>query len=192
LTIDHRLRSIEAKRARLIDLLSGIEPARLAAHPRPGKWSIQEILEHLVLAEVDVFGDPARLGQQTPRPRRTKDRILYLVVMFILRFNISVSVPSPAMSPKGGLSLTDVRVQWEANHDRLRAWIASSDRSLLDRPLFRHPVAGPMTTAQSLRMLEVHLDRHVRQIDALVSSAASSGGQNTQKADHDEGRAGGT
>lgn len=168
MTIDHQLRSIEAKRARLIELVSGIEPARLAAHPRPDKWSIQEIVEHLVLSEVGVFGDFAQLGQQTPRPRRTRDRILYLVVMFILRLDIPVRVPSPAMSPKGGLSLADARVQWEANHDRLRAWVMTSDQSLLNLPLFRHPVAGPMTTAQSLRMLEVHLDRHGRQIDALV------------------------
>ncbi len=34
-------------------------------------------------------------------------------------------------------------------------------------PLFRHPIAGPLTTAHALRMLEVHLDRHIRQIDAL-------------------------
>jgi hypothetical protein len=168
LTLVRRLRSIEAKRARLLDSIAGIEPARLAAHPRPGKWSIQEIIEHLVLAEVGVFGDFTQLRQQTPRPRRTKDRILYLVVMFILRFDIPVSVPSRAMSPKGGRSPAELRVAWEANHDRLRAWLASSDRSLLARPLFRHPVAGPMTAAQSLRMLEVHLDRHVRQIDALV------------------------
>ncbi len=151
-----------------MELVSAIEPGRLAAHPRPGKWSIQEIVEHLVLSEVGVFGDLAQLGHQTPLPRRTRDRILYLLVMFILRFDIPVSVPSPAMNPKGGLSLAEVRVQWEANHDRLRAWVATSNQSLLDRPLFRHPVAGPMTTAQALRMLEVHLDRHVRQIDALV------------------------
>jgi hypothetical protein len=72
------------------------------------------------------------------------------------------------MRPEAGLSLTELRVQWEANHDRLRAWVAASDQSQLDRPLFRHPIAGLMTTAQSLRMLDVHLDRHVRQVHALV------------------------
>ncbi len=120
---DHRLRSIEAKRTRLIESISAIEPARLAAHPRPGKWSIQEIVEHLVLAEVGVFGDFAQLGHVTPLPRRTRDRILYLVVMFILRFDIPVRVPSRAMNPTGGVSLANIRVQWEANHERLRAWM---------------------------------------------------------------------
>ena len=146
-----------------------MEPTRVAAHPRPGKWSIQEIVEHLVLSEIGVFGDLDRLDQLTTPQRRLKDRVLYLVVMCVLRFDIPVTVPSRAMLPKNGLSLNALRMQWEANHDRLRGWIEASDRRRLRDPLFVHPVAGPMTMLQSFRMLEVHLDRHTRQIRALAS-----------------------
>lgn len=168
MSIDRRLRSIAAKRARVITLVAGLEPSRVVAHPRPGKWSIAEIVEHLVRSEVDVFGDLSQLDQRAPQPRRTRDRIRFVVVMCILRFDIPVRVPSHAMRPTGGRSLPELLAQWEANHDRLRAWVAASAPSLLKRSLFRHPVAGPLTTAQSLRMLEVHLDRHVRQINVLV------------------------
>jgi len=167
-SIENRLGSIEAKRARLMDLLSAMDPAVVTAHPRPGKWSILEIVEHLVLSEVGVFGDLAELEHRTPQRRSPKDRILYLVVLFILRFDVPVRVPSRAMIPKGILSLQELRRQWEANHDRLRAWAANSDPRKLRRPLFLHPVAGPMTTVQSLRMLEIHLDRHTRQIRAIT------------------------
>jgi len=165
-SIEDRLASIEAKRARLMDLLSAMEPAAITAHPRPGKWSMLEIVEHLVLSEVGVFGDLAELEHRTPQRRSPKDRILYLVVLFVLRFDVPVRVPSRAMIPKGSLSLQELQRQWEANHHRLRAWATSSDQRKLQRPLFLHPVAGPMTTVQSLRMLEVHLDRHARQIRA--------------------------
>jgi len=45
------LRSIEAKSARLVEWVSCMQPALSTARPRPGKWSIHEIIEHLVLSE---------------------------------------------------------------------------------------------------------------------------------------------
>jgi hypothetical protein len=164
MTIEQRLRSIETKRLRLMEEISGLTPDQCVAHPRPEKWSIQEIIEHLVLAEADVLGDLSALEQLEPGRRSLKDRALYLVVMFILRFDIPVRVPSRGMIPTGDASVHELGLRWEANHRRLRAWVAASEEKHLDRPLFRHPIAGAMTTTQSLRMLEVHLDRHTRQV----------------------------
>ena len=167
MTIEDRLDSIELKRARLMDLVSSIDPTRVAARPRPEKWSIREIVEHLVLSEAGVFGKLDELGHRRPRARTIKDRVLYLVVMFILRFDIPVQVPSPDMRPGGVATLPDLEAQWASNHALLRAWVTSTEKGLLAQPLFVHPVAGPMTMVQALRMLEVHLDRHTRQIRKL-------------------------
>lgn len=166
--LNERLGRIEAKRARLLDELSDVDPSWLGAHPRPGKWSVLEIVEHLVLSEDAVFGDPARLEVGPPLRRGPKNRVLFLVVMFVLRFDIPVKVPSRAMAPRGGGSLADLRLRWEANHHRLRGWVEASDASRLRSPLFRHPVSGPMTISNALWMLDVHLDRHTRQIRGLV------------------------
>ena len=168
-----RLRAIEAKRSRLIDRVSGLEPARLTRRPGPEKWSILEIVEHLVLAETDVFGDLDTLGERRSRRRQPRDRLLYPLVMFILRFGIPVRVPSQGMVPRGERRLDELRAEWEANHARLGAWIRASDPGSLERPLFVHPVAGPMTTTQTLKMLDVHLGRHDRQIMAILEATPS-------------------
>lgn len=160
--------SIEGKRTRLMELVYGMDAGRVRAHPRPGKWSVQEIIEHLVISETGVFGNLDALDGRTPRRRGARDYLLYPLVMFILRFDIPVRVPSPSMIPRGELSLRELGGRWEANHGRLRKWIETSDPAHLERPLFVHPIAGPMTTTQSMRMLEVHLDRHIRQIQVLA------------------------
>jgi hypothetical protein len=165
-SLEIRLRSIEKKRSALIEVLSGVEPGLIATRPQAGKWSIQEIVEHLVLSEISVFGELNTLNRRVPQPRTLRHRILYVVVMFIIRFDIPVRVPSPDLEPQGRWPMEELRARWEANHGQLRRWITSSEPSVLARPLFVHPVAGPMTTTEALRMLEVHLDRHVRQIVA--------------------------
>jgi len=168
-----RLQSIEQKRARLLDDIATMPPAMVSAHPRPGKWSIQEIVEHLVLSEVGVLGDLAALRQVPPQRRALKHRIRYWVVMFVLRFDIPVQVPSRALLPKGGRSVAELGRQWEESHRLLGAWLADPAPEQVGAPLFVHPIAGPMTTDESLRMLEVHLDRHARQVRTLVRLAGS-------------------
>lgn len=167
MSLIRRLDSIENKRDRLMDRLAEMDAGRMAARPRPDKWSIQEIVEHLVLSEGGVFGDLEELGDRTSLRRGAKHLLLYQLVMLILRFDIPVRVPSRSMIPRGELALPELGVRWEANHRQMRQWITTADPAQLDQPLFRHPVAGPMTIAQSLRMLEVHLDRHTRQIRAI-------------------------
>lgn len=175
MTIEQRLRSVQTKRADLMRWIATIAPDRVSTRPRPEKWSIQEIVEHLVLAESDVFGDLDSLAERRSRSRTLKNRLLYLVVMFILRFDIPVKVPSSGMVPSGTRSVAELTTAWESNHRLLGEWIGSADSGLLRAPLFVHPIAGPMTTTQALRMLEVHLDRHIRQIRAIAGEGGSPG-----------------
>jgi uncharacterized damage-inducible protein DinB len=173
MTVLERMASIERKRAQLLDAVAGLPLAVATAHPRPGKWSIHEIVEHLVVCEPAIFGDLAALRQVPPRRRALKHQIRYWIVMGILRFDIPVQVPSRALLPTGARSVDQLRDAWEANHRLLRAWLMDPAPEQVDRPLFRHPIAGPMTMVESLRMLEVHLDRHTRQVQALVRQAVA-------------------
>ena len=48
---DKRLLAFNQKRGALLDEMGALDPAKLVAKPLPGKWSMIEIIEHLVLAE---------------------------------------------------------------------------------------------------------------------------------------------
>jgi len=132
-----------------------------------GKWSVLEIIEHLVLAERAVLQDLPELSRLSARERKLKHRFAYLIVMFVLRYGIPVPVPSPAMVPRGNRSLVDLRRLWDENQRWLGAYIGGLDRKGLRRAVFGHPVAGPLTVGQPVRMDQVHLKTHVRQIKRL-------------------------
>jgi len=161
-----RMDRVELKREALLSAAEALTGEELTRRPDPDSWSALEILEHLVLAEDDVVGalsDPDALREG----RRTlKSRVLYRVVMFILRFGIPVSVPSRSMVPGGERSLEELTESWRRNHRVLRDFL-DHPRASSGACLFRHPISGPMTTEEALRMLEVHLDRHVGQFHRL-------------------------
>ena len=144
-----------------------LDPAKLVARPRVGKWTILEIIEHLVLAERAVLQDLPELSQLRARERKLKDRFAYLIVMFVLRCGIPVQTPSPAMVPQGRRNLGELRRLWDENQHWLRVYVRDLDRKGLRRAVFRHPVAGPLTVEQAVHMDQVHLDAHVRQIRRL-------------------------
>jgi hypothetical protein len=124
----------------------------------------------LVLAEAAILQGLPPAAELTDRPRGLKQRILFQVVMAILRFGIPVKVPTRRMIPSGQVSLTELRKRWDGHLLWLRAYAAGLDAQGERRAVFQHPVAGPITLAQALRMDQLHLNIHARQIQRLRES----------------------
>ena len=159
-----RLDAVERTREAVLERVGALsEEARTA---RSGEaWSVLEIVEHLVLAERSVLKglfDPAKLKQSPPG---LGTRLRRWLVMAILRSPIRVSTPSRSMDPKGEATLDELAALWRENHLRMRAFLEAADEERLRTPAFRHPISGPLTPGEAMRMMTVHLDRHVGQIE---------------------------
>ena len=165
--LDKRLQAFDEKRRALLDEMGALDPATLVARPLAGKWSMLEIIEHLVLAERAVLQGLPELSRLREQERRLKHRFSYAIVMVVLRCSIPVRVPSPAMIPQGDRSLGELRRLWDESQEWLRAYIDRLDRRGFRRAVFEHPVAGPLSVKQALHMGQVHLDTHIRQIRKL-------------------------
>jgi hypothetical protein len=166
--LHRRIRQLCATRAALLDRLRLAAPAHLLARPRPDGWSILEILEHLVLAEQAVLQDWPDFAELTGKERTLGNRLRYLLVMLVLKARIRVRVPSRKMVPVGGQTFAELEERWKKSEAWLQAYVAQLDANGLQKAVFRHPVAGPVTVAQAIRMNLVHVRIHRRQIDALL------------------------
>lgn len=167
MTLLQRLDRIEQKRTALVARAASRDTAFLSTRPSPNAWSILEIIEHLILAEEDVFGTIDSLATRAAQPQTRGNRARYWLVMGLLRFRIPVQAPSQAMLPTGGQTLQALTKRWTINHAYLRQYVATLDRAGTHRAVFRHPVTGPLTVLQAVWLLEIHLDRHLHQIRSL-------------------------
>ena len=165
--LTERLRAFNETRGALLDEMDALDPAKLVARPLAGKWSILEIVEHLVLAERSVLQGLPEPSELAERERRGKHRFLFPIVMLVLKYGIPVPVPSPDMVPQGRRSLPELRRMWDENQEWLRGYVRSLDSRGFRRAVFEHPVAGPLSVEQAVRMDQVHLDCHIRQIRRL-------------------------
>lgn len=167
--LERDLEAIDTSRCALLDELGILDSGTLAARPRPGKWSILEIVEHLVLAEREVLQKLPRPSELVELKRGLRTHFTYPMVMLVLRWGIAVKAPSPGMIPTGTSSLSQLRGQWDESQRWLRAYVAGLDRHGIGRAVFQHPVAGPLTVQQAVHMSQLHILAHTRQIRRLLS-----------------------
>ena len=159
------LSTLDRTRTALLDELAVLDAGSLTAKPIPDKWSILEIVEHLVVAERVILKDLPPFPELIPQPVRLSHRLKYFIVMAILRSSIPVKVPSRRMNPTGRASLAEVRQEWNRHLEWLRAYMKDFDDDGRQKYVFTHPVAGPITLVQALRMDLLHIRTHVRQIE---------------------------
>ena len=166
--LDTRMKTFDRARWGLLDELGALEPAKLVARPMPGKWSILEIVEHLVLAERTVLQGLPEAAELKEREPRLKHQLRYLLVLLVLKARIPVKVPTPAMAPSGTGDLGHWRRLWDENQAWLRSYIEDRAARSARGTALRHPVAGPISVEHGVVMSQLHLAIHTRQIRALL------------------------
>lgn len=159
------IQALDERRGALLSEVETLRPEDLQARPASGAWSILEIVEHLVVAERVILQGLPEPSALVPAPRGPRHRLTYPLVWLVLRLGIPVKAPSRRMLPTGAAALDELRPRWEATYQWLRAYAASLAPGA-DPAVFRHPVCGPLTLRQALRLDRLHLEVHARQIRA--------------------------
>ena len=165
-----RLDAFSASRQSFVNQLTQLTPEQLSTRPAPGAWSIIEIVEHLVLAEKIVFKDFPDPVSLIPARKGLSNRLLYQVVIFVLKSRrFKVEVPDKNMNPAGQTSLGDLLDSWDQNQTWLSEFIQYLSPPDLEKAVFSHPVSGPITPSQAIYMLQIHFDKHMQQVQDILS-----------------------
>ena len=159
-----KVENFDNKRNALLDEISSLDEAKLNARPFEGKWSVLEIVEHLVKAEREVMGGLADYAELKDRKQSFKNGLLYRIVMTVLKLGIPVKVPSKTMLPHNEFTFAELRERWDENQDWFRGYIETLGENDLQKAVFMHPVSGPITLEQAIDMSHLHLDNHTGQI----------------------------
>ena len=132
------------------------------------KWNILEILEHIHLTDMAVYS----LLNKSSESHHNSDYKLgkEKVAQFLANRNVSVEAPS-YVQPIGKYSNT---TEFLKPFKELRKLIVSDIKSRkidLDQRLHSHFLLGPMTPKDWLYLIIHHTERHMMQIDEMLSNA---------------------
>jgi hypothetical protein len=162
--------NLENKYGKLLQKLNSLTDEALNFKAGADKWSIVEVIEHLVLAEENMqeqLSSAAAAPTIDPRDRSAKN---FNIVIKVMTRDIEVDVPDESMEPHGQFALEDLLGRWNDTRLKTRAYIDGIQSEKGDDLVYRHPFAGPLNMAETLRFIDVHFDNHMRHIDRLLAA----------------------
>ena len=151
----------------------GLSDAQLGFKPMSGGWSINEVLEHLVIVEaplvrlITTLTDKAESATGPNPPMHTFEVSLE---PHLERSRTEKYVTRENYNPKNiqnALASLSALRQVQSELLKLRPRLETVDPTLVRFP---HWIFGPLDLAQWLAFVGIHDERHLQQINAIVAS----------------------
>ena len=168
--IQETFKSLGKKYGKLLQHLNSLSDDVLYFKAQTDKWSIVEVIEHLVMVEQNTLGQLTGATSATtldPQDRSAKN---YHIVIKVMTRDIPVDVPDESMEPHGHFSLEELLGRWDDIRQKTRAYVNGINPEEADNLVYRHPFAGPLDMAETLRFIDVHFDNHMRHIDRIIAA----------------------
>jgi len=170
------IKQTQEERSRLIELVNHLTDEQASYKPPQDVWSVNEKLEHLVLAEVSGIskiwsaaegvrkGKPVWVGEHTNRGMTIEEIIART-------WTPKVTAPPIATPHIGGPLSYWLEYLCTAGLllDKLEGVLADLD---LETVLFPHFICGPLDAGQRIHFLRFHIVRHRNQITELLVGSA--------------------
>jgi len=156
--------NLEIKYGKLLQQLNSLTDDVLYFKAGADKWSIVEVIEHLVVAEENMqeqLSGATAAPTLDPQDRSAKN---FHIVIKVMTKDIPVDVPDESLEPHGQFSLEELLGRWDDTYiDEINSEKAAD-------PVYRHPFAGPLNMAETLRFIDVHFDNHMRHINRIIAA----------------------
>ncbi|MFD2512645.1 DinB family protein [Pontibacter locisalis] len=160
---------LEKSRNRLLDELEGFDDELLNMPAADGKWSINQIICHLIHVDSATASSiQYRItNQATLVPSTFKNSFKSALLKVALKSGKKFKAPDVVANVPESSSFSKLRHQWDEVRFKLEDVLTDIPESLMDKCLFKHPYVGPLNVSQTLSFLQDHFDHHLPQIHKL-------------------------
>jgi hypothetical protein len=156
---------------RVLAVTQGLSEAQFRFKPAPDRWSIAEILEHMVMTEERILGPVRELLAQAPAPPADHDCRLIDSIVFSKIPDRTIRAKAPeAIQPTGQWTLAATCHRFSANYRRLHDYVATTSdlrAHAIEAPPLRAITEGAFSIMDAYQWaiaVAAHDERHVRQI----------------------------
>jgi uncharacterized damage-inducible protein DinB len=166
--------SVEREKDLLIDHVSALTSEEYFKIPAPGKWSVAQIMTHLMVAEQLSlrYMKKKSLGINDVKDSGTLQELTFQFYNVLQRLPIKLRAPKTILdhTPEP-LSLADLKTQWENFRSELNVFLSTIKDQHIRRMIYKHAFAGRLDVIQALRFFIAHIHHHRPQIDRIMRSS---------------------
>lgn len=163
---------LENSRLQLFAKLEKKDESELNFHPGKDKWSMIQVMHHLIITEQLSIGYINK--KLTYRTNIKKSgfgaAIRFFALKSMLRTPFRFKAPKIVSEVPDNGNFNQVKDQWDQTRKELRELLDNLPEEFLNKNIFKHAIAGKMNICQTLCFMEEHFKHHVKQIDRIAKS----------------------
>ena len=170
-TFEKWLRILENDRKELLNSLSKISDEQFTKQPKPGKWSLSEIVLHLIAADRLSLDYMIKKSQAI----ESLDDAGWVEDAKMLFFIASQRLPLKYKAPKGiiqntpgTIEISAISKDWNLILLNYREFLGRIPEQYVRRKIYKHPMLGRMDAKLCLQSIHEHYQHHLPQIKRLL------------------------
>jgi len=160
---------IEALKTSLLHDFEQLSLHQLSFKPNARKWSLLQVIEHLMLAETGSVNyvnkkilDPSQLENYSLRAT-----LRFWWLQFFLKAPFRIKRRPTQVTPTLEPNFDDVKLRWDIARKALRKFVDKHDDAILKKLVYKHPFAGRINTLQMMQFFKLHINHHKKQIERI-------------------------
>jgi hypothetical protein len=162
---------LENDRNRLMAELVKATSDKLFLKPSKEKWSVNEILTHLVISEQLTlrYLKKKSLGVAQLENSGVGERIRYALLKISQRLPLKYKAPESVVSnTPEAMPFAELHASWDSTRHELAQFLDSITDSNVNKLIYKHPVAGRFDIIHCLMFMREHYLHHLPQIKRLL------------------------
>ncbi len=174
--MDSKLASVferaEARRKELLSMVS-VLPDKTFYYAPAQKWSISQILVHLILAEELSlqYIRKKSLGIEQAGNTNILHDLKYQALRISQRLPLKYKAPRVlGESAPSTLPLEQIVGKWDHMRSELRKYLEAMESRHVKRKIYKHAVAGRLNILHAVDFFNEHLNHHLPQIRRLIDT----------------------
>lgn len=166
---------IESAREDLFTDLDLLSQEQLHFRRSPGKWTILQILDHIMTSEKLSVVYIKRKTSSGKSIERSGLRSRFRIFTLKLALNLPLKYKAPKISDSTGKNpdYKELKTEWLEVRSELKELILTLDESTLMSQIFKHPIVGLLNMKQTLEFFEIHFVHHRKQIEEIIEITSS-------------------
>ena len=158
-------------RKELCNSLEGISQSQFTTRPPSGKWSISEIVSHLITADrlsLDYMKKKSQ-GAETLHDAGWFEEVKMMFFILSQRAPIKYNAPRGLVEKMPGeINLSNLKNEWNTLLLDYQNFLEKIPDQHLRKKIYKHPILGRMDAKLCLQSIHEHYHHHLPQIKRLL------------------------
>jgi len=137
--------------------------------PNANKWNMLQVIEHLMLAETASLNYVSKkiLNPNTLLDKNFASKFKFWLLKMTFKLPIKISRRPKMVTPTDLPDYKNVLLRWDIARKALHKFFDEQSDEILEKLIYKHPVAGRLTGLQMLLFFEYHIKHHTKQINRI-------------------------